>query len=335
MTWVTWRQFRAQAVVALAALALAAVILLVTGSHLAHLYDTSGIAACSAHGDCGTLDSTFLSHYHLLRLLLGFALLAVPLLLGMFWGAPLLGRELESGTYRLAWTQSVTRLRWLTVKVALVGLASIAVAELFSLMLTWWSAPIDRVNMNRFTPGVFDERGIVAIGYAAFAFALGLTAGALIRRTLPAMATTLGAFVAARVAMSVWVRPHLQSPLTLIRKITTQHDASSGALLLGPKNGRGAGFVISGTGVPPQHPGDWVLSSKAMTTAGQVITPQNLGCTVSPNPGRACIDSLHSVVTYQPASRYWPFQAYETVIFLGLALILSGFCFWWVRHRVT
>jgi len=75
-----------------------------------------------------------------------------------------------------------------------------ALAGFLGLMLTWWASPIDTVNMNRFAPGVFDQRGMVAIGYAAFAFALGVTAGVLIRRTLPAMATTLVAFVAARLA---------------------------------------------------------------------------------------------------------------------------------------
>ena len=109
----------------------------------------------------------------------------------MFWGAPLVARELESGTYRLAWTQSVTRRRWLSTRVALVGVAALAVAGVASWLVSWWFAPLDAVNMNRFDPGIFTARGIVAIGYAAFAFALGVAAGALTRRTLPAMAATL------------------------------------------------------------------------------------------------------------------------------------------------
>ena len=113
----------------------------------------------------------------------------------MFWGAPLVARELESGTYRLAWTQSVTRRRWLTIKVALVGVAALAVAGLASWLVSWWFAPLDAINMNRFDPSVFGARGIVAIGYAGFAFALGVAAGALTRRTLPAMAATLVGFI--------------------------------------------------------------------------------------------------------------------------------------------
>jgi hypothetical protein len=210
----TWRQFRTQAAAAFAALATLAIVLAITGPHLAHLYDASGIATCKAPSNCDALKSTFLSHDKLLHNLLGPLLLAVPALLGIFWGAPLVARELEAGTYRLAWTQSVTRTRWLAVKVVLLGLAGIAVAGLFSLMITWWSSPVDHVNMNRFAPGAFDERGIVAIGYAAFAFALGLTVGTLIRRTVPAMATTLFGFVGARLAITYWIRPHLMTQPT-------------------------------------------------------------------------------------------------------------------------
>jgi len=65
-------------------------------------------------------------------------ILVVPALLGIFWGAPLVANELETGTYRLAWTQSVTRKRWLAAKLGLVGLWSMAVAGLLSFIVTLW-----------------------------------------------------------------------------------------------------------------------------------------------------------------------------------------------------
>jgi hypothetical protein len=210
MIWLTWRQFRAQGAVAFGALAVVALALGLTGPHLVHLFDTT-VATCNAHGNCSTATVAFLSHDRLLQDL-GNVVIAVPALIGIFWGAPLVARELETGTHRLVWTQSVTRTRWIAVKLGLVGLASMAVTGLLSMMVTWWSSPIDQVNLNRFT-SVFDQRDIVPIGYAAFAFALGVAAGVLIRRTLPAMVTALVSFVVARAAITFWVRPHLMSPL--------------------------------------------------------------------------------------------------------------------------
>jgi hypothetical protein len=345
------RQFRTQAAVAFAALAALAILLAITGARLDHLYDTSGIATCKAHSDCGALDSVFLSHYRLLQSLLAPLLLAVPALLGIFWGAPLVARELEAGTYRLAWTQSVSRSRWFTVKVALIGLASIAVAGLFSLMITWWSSPIDRVNMDRFRPGVFDARGIVAIGYVAFAFALALTAGAIIRRTVPAMATTLVTFVGARLAMTYWIRPHLLAP--------AHTSAGFGsATNVGFEAGGPSGVTFFAS--PPKLPNAWTYSAQIVDKAGRAATnlhafllkacpnigapPGTIpaGARVGPgNPAAfdACVRKLsakfHELVTYQPASRYWTFQWYETAIFLALALILTGVSFWWTRRRLT
>jgi len=346
-----WRQFRTQAVVAFAALAALATLLAITGASLEHLYDTSGISTCKPPSNCDALKSTFLSHDKLLQNLLGPLLLAIPALLGIFWGAPLVARELEAGTYRLAWTQSVTRTRWLAAKVVLLGLASIAIAGLLSLMVNWWASPIDHVNTDRFTPGVFDEHGIVATGYAAFAFALGLTAGTIIRRTVPAMATTLVTFVGARLAMTYWIRPHLMTPAH-----TSATFASVSNLGFEVQGASGVTFVAG----PPNIPNAWVYSSQIVDKAGHVATNLHTfllkacpgigappgttpaGARVGPGDPAAfdaCVRKLsarfHETVTYQPADRYWTFQSYETAIFLLLALILTGVSFYWIRRRVT
>ena len=89
------------------------------------------------------------------------------------------GREFEAGTFRLAWTQGVRRTRWLVVKLGLGAFAAMAVAGLLSLIVTWWSSDLDLVNGQIFNPLSFSVRGIVPIGYGAFAFVLGLAAGLL------------------------------------------------------------------------------------------------------------------------------------------------------------
>ena len=216
MIWVAWRQFRTQALVTLGLLAAFAVLVLVTGLHLRDVYSGLGGGHCSARQDCTALGD----HDKALADLLGPALLAIPALLGMFWGAPLIARELESGTYRLAWTQSVSRRRWLSIRVAVVGVAALAVAGLASWLVSWWFAPLDAVNMNRLDPSVFTARGTVAIGYAGFAFAFGVAAGTLTRRTLPTMAVTLVGFIAARIAFTLWVRPHLLATKHVLLSLT-------------------------------------------------------------------------------------------------------------------
>ena len=334
------------------ALVALAAVLAITGPNLVHLYDTT-VATCAAHDDCSAASTALLSTQHTLYVTLNAVMVVVPAVIGVFWGAPLVASELESGTFRLAWTQSVTRTRWLAVKLGLVGLASMVVAGLLSLMVTWWSSPIDQVNLAPFLS--FDERDIVPVAYAAFAFAFGATAGVVIRRTLPSMATTLAAYVAVRGAITYWIRPHFAVPVQLI---VPDNVIAAG----GPTTPAPAGL----------NPRDWVLSNQTINTAGRVIGQDgNLGTGVGVNIGvgphgvtiggvgscpnltltkisgslnqsvasrlvQRCVNQLHvrELLTYQPSHRYWSFQLYELAVFLGLAAILTGICFWWVRRRI-
>jgi hypothetical protein len=47
-------------------------------------------------------------------------------------------------------------------------------------------------------------------------------AGTLVRRTLPALAITLGAFAALRVLIAYFVRPHYVAPITTITSLTSR-----------------------------------------------------------------------------------------------------------------
>jgi hypothetical protein len=352
--WLAWRQFRVQAAVVFGVVAVVAVAMAVTGPNLVHLYDTT-VATCRAHGDCSAVTNAFARKYRWLRMLGTVLTTVVAALIGMFWGAPLVARELETGTYRLAWTQSATRTRWLAVKVGLLGLASMLAAGLLSLMVTWWSSPIDRVTMNLY--GTFDQRGIVSIGYAAFAFALGVTAGVLIRRTLPAMATTLVAFVAVRLSVTAFIRPHLMAP---IREATPINPTVMG---FGSFNG-GPPMLLPN---PPNLPNAWFYNTQIVNRTGHVLTPQDLAhacpglVALGPNGGPSGVSPVHSsgvpapaamqqalhncvarlsatfhqVTTYQPSSRYWTFQGFETAIYVAIAVVLGAVCFWWVRHRLA
>jgi hypothetical protein len=352
----TWRQFRTQAVVVAGLLAMIAIAMAITGPQLVHLYDIS-IVPCQARGDCSLAISAFLGHDSLLQEL-GTVLVVVPGIIGVFWGAPLVARELETGTYKLTWTQSVTRRRWLAVKLGLVGMSSIAVAGLLSLMVTWWSSPLDRVNAVPFA--LFDERGIVPLGYAAFAFALGVTAGLLLRRTVPAMVATLVVFVGIREAVTYWVRPYLFAPLRISAPLPapSPNGPASLAAELNPRDWivsdqtvNAAGHVIGQNGAISYGGGRFgILFGPAgdgrMMLKGVGVCPNQFPASAGPahngQPSPAfqravqeCLTRLRvtEVVSYQPISRYWPLQWYELGIFVGLALLLAGFCFWWMRRR--
>jgi hypothetical protein len=322
-----WLQFRAQAIVAAGALAAIAVV----------------VGAVAFHRDDGSLRSW-----------LGVLVVVAPGLIGVFWGAPLVAREIENGTFRLAWTQSVTRTRWMAVKLGVAGLASMAVAGLLSLMVTWWSGPLDRAALNQF--GTFDQRDIVPVGYAAFAFTLGVAAGAVIRRTLPAMAVTLAAFVAARVAVFTWVRPRLVDPVLLNLAL---NPGSTGYGQEGTLSVLFSGPALMPS--PPDLPNAWITSVRVVDASGHVLTARVLdsACPGIGKGGRGsggglghreapqsvatrlqdCVAKIgatyHEAVTYQPGSHYWPLQWYELAIFLGAAVILGALCIWRLRRPIA
>jgi hypothetical protein len=329
------RQFRTQGWLAVGLLLVTAVLLASSGPHLAQLYAeyAKSQTACPAFGPC-LRSNLKISQIDRLLELFGTALVAIPGLIGAFWGAPLTGRELERGTHRLAWTQSVSRTRWLTVKVALVGAASIAATGVLSLMVTWWSSPIDHMSMNRFGSGQFGERNITPIGYAAFAFALGVTAGLVIRRTVPAMAATLAAFLAVRLAFTYLIRQHLLAPAHITQPLAAVVQGYGQTNNSPPTLFTGATF-----------PNSWVYSTRIVDNDGHALAPRIVAdsCPALQRPfsgGAAlhdCIAKLsvtyHGIVTYQPASRYWPLQCYETGIFVAAAAALVALSTYLVRHR--
>jgi hypothetical protein len=339
MTWLTWRQFRAQAAAAAVALAAFAVLLAVTGPHLASLYRSDGVAGCHG-GGCTQPASNFLddaSGYTLLYVLGMAVILLAPAVIGIFWGAPLIAREFETGTFRLAWTQTTTRTRWLAAKLALPGLAAVAVTAGLSLMFGWWAAPIGQaarlasnggfpIGMGPFSPPAFATHGVTPLGYAAFAFTLGVTAGLLLRRAIPAMAVTLGVFAIVQVVMPLGIRPHLFPAAHTSVAVSSFGPSFNGGIHVS----RGS-FTFTVRDLPGK-PGAWVLAVATVNAAGQrgnavpACRRGGLGCLIG--------HGIKADVSYQPASRYWPLQGAETAIYLVLALGLAGYCSWRLRRRL-
>jgi hypothetical protein len=328
MIWLTWRQLRLQAAVVYGAIAALLVALAVTGPGLAHRHHTDGAAFLK---NVGSTDST-------LYLIGVIAVLGLPFIIGLFGGAPLVTRELDAGTHRLAWTQT-TRIRWLATKLGLTGAAAMAAAGLLSLAVTWWASPIDSaIALRDGAPGpgllifprlsaeIFDSRGIAPLGYAAFAFVLGVTIGIIVRRTLPAMAILLAVLAVTQITMSMAVRPHLVTPDHLTTTITAANLTSVG--------------IENNLTVTVDRPGAWITSQQTVNPAGHAVSPPSwvVNCPASSGPkGQACFARLsrlgyRQLVGYQPAGRFWTFQWRETAIYLALAALLAGLCTWWIRR---
>ncbi|MGC5009269.1 ABC transporter permease [Streptosporangium sp. DT93] len=355
MIWLTWRQFRGSAAMTAAVLALLLAVLALTGPDLASDY-AAGIAGCTADDTCLDFFDRFFGAHDITFLALTLVVLLLPALVGLFWGAPLVTRELEAGTHLLVWNQSVTRGRWLAVKLGLVGLAAMAAAGVCGLAVTWWSAPLDRSavpELAQMAPLVFGARGIAPMGYAAFAFVLGVTVGMLVRRTLPAMALTLAVFVAIQLAVPLLVRPHLMPPVTGTFEISRENMDGLGA----PQGGSLQIFLR--TSAVPGHAGAWVLSSRLVDTSGRTVSggdgrsgPSSTivravpisttsgPCSPQELSSGGCISEINRLgyrqrASYQPLERFWPFQWIETGIYALLTLGLTWSSFWWIRRRLT
>jgi hypothetical protein len=238
----------------------------------------------------------------------GVLLLFLPALVGLFWGAPVVAREVEHGTHRLVWTQGISRRRWALVKFGLVGAVTVAGSVVYGLGMSWWLDPLGKAGLGRLGVLLFDMQGVAPIGYTLFAVALGIFAGTVWHKVLPAMAVTLVGFLGVRIALTVLARPRFLPPKTLT-------------------------YPVEGTGLEPNRTlGDWVIANGVRDASGKMVAPNaevvcppnaqgpagggHCGANVGLGPG------AYNWQLYQPAGRYWAFQAIETGIFVALAALL-------------
>ena len=244
MTWLVWRQHRKQLLFAVIALAALAAFFVGTGRPMHDRFERVGLPDCLprareapvvvdlsatagtpapegaelappqdpqlddatvAVGRCVQDARAFFDDYQNV-IFIGLLFLVLPMLAGMFWGAPLVAREVEHGTHRLVWTQGVSRLRWAATKIGLVSVAVLVITAIFAGMLTWWITPIVDTSGQKFTYVFFDIHGIVVFGYMVFALALGIFAGAVTGRLLPAMAATVVGFIGVRLVVMLAAR---------------------------------------------------------------------------------------------------------------------------------
>jgi hypothetical protein len=311
MTWLSLRLQRTEMLLVAAAVGLLAAALVPSGLDMGSAFHNDGLAACAGANPvpaCGEAIQSFTSRFESLRNALGWLTL-LPGLIGVTLAAPTI-LELEHGTFRLAWTQSITRRRWITTKLLTAAIAAAVAAGLLIGFLTWWHGPFDRLT-GRLETSSFDSEGLVAVAYSLFALALALAIGVVWRRVVPAVVIGFAVYMGARVFVDVWLRQRFVTPLSAIW----------------PRNRPG-----------PDLSHAWVLSEYPSDRLGHHL-PTHLSrgtCATKLDPH--CLVKLVGAYThtiYQPAGRFWLFQGIETALFGGLALALLAFAAWWIHERTS
>jgi ABC-2 family transporter protein len=327
LAWVTWRQHRPALTGAAVFLGLVSLYLLIMGLQINRAY--AKVAAChpASSGTCQQLAHSFTQQYWggggTGALAAGGAqtvsslMLVVPVLLGVFLGAPVLARELETGTFRFAWTQGCGRVRWAVSRLVLLAAVITAVTWAFTELFSWYYHPflVDG-QVSRLLPLAFGLLGIAFAAWTLAAFAIAVFYGALFRRTLPAMAATLATWTFLAIGTAVGLRQHYQAPLK-----TTAINPPAGAWVL-------SNYVTA--------PNGQVLSQRALNQLFQQA-PASVQNSPNPNALQNWLTQQHYTqwTSYEPASRFWHFQLIEGGWLLALSVVLLAAAIWLVRRRAA
>jgi hypothetical protein len=317
-------------------LAVFATVMLVTGFQMAAQWHTL-LAGCTASRTCASLQEGGTS----LGSVVGhdFAILSMlaPVLFGVLVGAPLVAHEFEARTSDFAWAQSITRTHWLAVKVGWVLLAAAVWGAVIATLVTWWSGPRNAAFANAFQANYFDQQGLVPIAYSVFATALGIAAGAVLRRTLPAIAIVIGGFIGMRLWISQDLRLHFMTPVTTFYGVAANFNAPAGSAVLSGGLVDKAGQLVTGSFGSVMIDG---VPSTSLPAACQQLIPASAS---GPNgPSGATLNAVYGCLqragyrqflSYQPISRYWAFQGIEAGIYLAVAAALIAITFYAVRRR--
>jgi hypothetical protein len=318
MGWVTWRQHRIALAGVAALLGAWALYLWLDGLQVHHAYAAATTCQPAASIACGEVISQFNFTYGDPALTAAVLLQVVPALIGAFAGAPVLARELETGTFRYAWTQGFGRWRWALAKLASLAIAVAAAAGVFSLLFSWFFQPFfTDGNETPFTPELFDLRGVAFAAWTLAAFAIGALAGMLIRRVVPAIAATLAAWAGLALATGLYLRQHYAAAL-----VTSSPNVPSSAWIMSQWWTKGGTFAFAG------RPPDSLLM--------QLCPPQGPG--KGPQGTIAQCLAQHGYTqwtSYQPISRFWAFQWIEAGWLIGLSVLLIAATVWLVRRRAA
>lgn len=326
LSWVTWRQNRLALAGVLLTFGGVGLFLLMDGLAMHHAYTGLGLDTCGplAGARCQSQLSSFRQAYggvadHLPQLLT-----FLPGLIGVFVGAPLVARELESGTFRFAWTQGRSPVQWLATQLVLLAVALTTLSLAFSALFTWWYAPFDAIS-GRMTPyGGYEVSGLIFAARTLFGFAFGALLGLLIRRTVPAMAATAAVWVALVWSSVTYLRPQIRQPITVL-----------GAHGKGPVTGSGN---VPFNAEVTDH---WIQNAAGRHVSFDQVFEQallaNKGTPPTAEQFNAYLARHHysQWLAYRPNSWFWHFQIDEAAGYAALAVLLTVATVLLLRRRAA
>lgn len=316
MTWLIWRQHRIEALIIGLFLLAFAILLLVTGINLA-----TTVQQTKTNTDILIYISNVLQapYFNAAGIILPIVL---PVIAGIFIGAPVMAREFEQGTYRLIWTQGVSWRRWFFRKVGLLSCLILCSFGLLFVFFLWWSAPVNATLGRTFIDfsGQFDGWGFVVVAYALFALLLGIFMGTVVRKSVPAMALTLLIFIGVRGSIEGLWRPHFLPPLISSVPMDSPVNVPNGSLMVSMQTLDGQGHAFS----------------EQEAQVCEAIVAEN-PTQESWNRYHQCVlkHGFQNVVLYQPVDRFWLFQGIESAIYLLLSALLALFTYWWIKFKVV
>jgi hypothetical protein len=322
LAWVAWRRYRFTAIGFLVVLGLLVADLLVSGHHLRVAYDQLKACTPSDSPSCQFLNQQFLNKYAS-RGFLAPVELFLPGILGAFAGAPLIARELESGTFRYAWTQGVGRMRWAVGLLVPSAVVTALVVGAFGAVVQWRQQPLVDYGMaSRLDSATFGSTGIAAGGWALLGFALGALAGVVWRRVLPALATAFAVWFGLAYLAAEHLRDHYLAPLR-----TTSLNA--------PLRGMQVSQWWTKDGVRVSN----AQVNQTLESYGVHVGDHSIRVHATPggtDPLQALLQhGFRQVTAYQPDRRYWAFQWIEAGWLVVLSVVLLGAVFWLVRRRTA
>jgi hypothetical protein len=336
MARATWRQHRAALIILLAvsaALALATVAGELAIRALYARYVAGCVVPPASDANCGNVANTFAASTNGFTALV-IALHVLPIVIGVFVGAPLISRELESGTFRFTWTQEIGRTRYVLTTIALLAVAAAAVTCALGALLGWYAHPFEVVgDESRWQAGLFDTTALMLPAWTLFALGAGTLLGTLTGRIVTAMAATAAAAGGFLIAAFWSLDRHLLSLGALVTRAT-----AGAGVFVGPLN------TSSDSGFRPA--GSWLVRGWITGPGGHELGAtaadgvQNRMYAAMANAGKkadpaAWLSAHHYVqwLSYQPAGRFWYFQGIAAAALVALAIGFALTAVWLIRRR--